>query len=241
MKAFLLTIAAFIAYSGAVSAQGSLPPDYYWEVGANFGYSELTRPAGPADLYVGNRTKPVGDYSLRLDYFTSPHWMLNLDIGSRQWQTTGNWALNGLYGQQLNPQEITFLLASHAVNESVGINYVIPFYTTYNTFNRANVYFGAMAGMITTVNDGSTGYSTYKSKTDSGETYVSHYDYGFGFGYNIGIQAGFTYYVIPRLGINLDLAMRYASVKTNDMDYRSENSIYHLLYFPETIGIRWRF
>ena len=240
MKAFLFTIATLVTCAGSMFAQ-NLPPDYYWEVGANIGYSEITRPSGPSDLYTGTRTKMVPDLSARLDYTVNPHWMLNLDIGSRKWETYGNWPINGLYGKELNPQEITFLEADHAITESVGINYVIPFYTRYNTFNRANLYFGATLGMVTTVNDGSTGYSTYKSKTDSGEVYVSHYDYNFGFGYTAGIQAGFTYFVLPRLGINIDLAMRYASVKTNDINYRAENATYNLLYFPETIGIRWRF
>jgi len=241
MKAFLLTIAVLVSCAGSMSAQ-NLPPDYAWEVGGNIGFSEFTRPAGPSDLYVGTRTKLATDYSIRLNYFINPHWMLNLDIGTRKWETYGNWNFNGLFGQTLTPRAVNFLIAQHAVTENVGINYVIPISTRYNTFTRVNINFGATVGLVTTVNDGSTGYSNYKSNTvDSGQMYVSSYNYNFGIGYSLGVQTGITYFILPRLGVKLDLAIRYASVKTGDMDYRAENDAFHLLYFPETVGIRWRF
>ena len=63
--------------------------------------------------------------------------------------------------------------------------------------------------------------------------------------YGKGFQVGYTYYffpgLAPRLGVNVQLAMRYAGVATNDTRYASENSSFYLLYFPETIGLRWRF
>src|ERR1035437_4648067 len=165
MKAFLLTAAALMVCAGSMFAQ-NLPPDYYWEVGANNGYSAITRPLGPAQAYQGTRTNVVHDYSVRLNYFLNPHWMLNLDIGNRRWETFGTWKLNDKFGQSLKSQPITFLIADNAVTEAVGINYVIPFYTKYNTFNRANLYFGALFGLVTTTNDGSIGYSDYKSVPD---------------------------------------------------------------------------
>ena len=240
MKAFLLTAAAIMACAGSMFAQ-NLPPDYNWEFGINGGLSGFTRPLGPANLYQGKRTNIVPDFSLRLNYLLNPHWMLNLDIGSRKWQTEGGWTLNDQQGQVLKPRQITFLVADHAINESVGINYVIPFYTRYNNFNSANVNFGVMGGLVTTTNDGSLSYSKYNAAPDPGYIYVSRYDYGYGIGYSFGIQMGFTYFIAPRLGVNIDLAMRYVNVGTTDEHYGSENNHFYLLYFPETIGLRWRF
>ena len=240
MKVFLLTAAALMAYAGSLFAQ-NLPPDYNWEIGVNGGYSVITRPLGPADAYQGTRTNVVKDYSIHINYVITPNWLLTLDAGDRRWETFGDWKQNTTFGGQLVPQQVSFLLASHAFNQSIGMNYVIPFYTRYQTFNRSNIYFGVNAGLIETVNDGSTGYSYYKSAPDSGGRYISSYNYGFGMGYSFGLQMGYTYYIIPRLGINIELGMRYANVTTNDMNYREENSKYHLLHFPETFGIRWRF
>lgn len=240
MKAFLLTTAAIVACVSSMFAQ-NLPPDYDWEVGINGGWSAITRPLGPATAYQGTSTKTTHDFSLRLDYCATPHWMLNLDIGTRRWQSQGEWQAVDNQGVQLNPRPVTFTIANYAVNENVGINYVIPFYTRYTDYNKANIYFGASFGLMQTANDGSIGYSQYKANPDSGYTYVSHYDYGAGNGYNFGIQMGYTWFIIPRLGINIDLAMRYAHVKTIDQNYGSENNKFYLLYFPETLGIRWRF
>ena len=240
MKAFLLTAATLLAFAGGLFAQ-NLPPDYLWEVGINGGFSAFTRPLGPAINYQGTSTKTTGDLSIRLNYYFSPHWMINLDIGSRKWESFGTWQPTDQYGQQLQPRQVTFLEASHAVNESVAMNYVIPFYTRYDNYNKANLYFGVSFGLVTTVNDGSLAYSKYSAAPDSGYTYMSKYDYGYGIGLSYGIQMGYTYYIIPRLGVNVDLAMRYVSVNTNDEHYGAENSHFHLLYFPETIGVRWRF
>ena len=240
MKAFLLTVATTLALAGGVFAQ-NLPPDYYWEVGINGGTGAYTRPLGPAINYQGTRTNTVPEMSVRLNYYFNPHWMINLDLGSSKWVSYGTWQLNDKSGKTLDQREITFLIASRAVNESVGLNYVIPFYTRYNTYNKANINFGAQFGLMQTVNDGSMGYSLYRKAPDSTLSYMSKYDYNAGTGFTYGIQAGVTYYVMPRLGINLDIAMRYAPIHTSDQRYGSENNNFHLLYFPETIGLRWRF
>lgn len=240
MKAFLLTAATLLAFAGGIFAQNQ-PPDFRWEVGVNGGYSAITRPLGPAEGYQGTRTNIVGDLSVRLNYFANPNLMLNLDVGKRRWETFGDWQLTGLFGRKIGTRQISYLMAKEAINYSVGINYVIPFYTEYQTYNKSNLNFGVNVGLITTINDGSTGYTTIPAGTDPAYTYVSSYNYGMGIGYSFGIQLGYTYYIFPRLGINLDLGMRYANVGTNDVNYRAGNSRYYLLYFPETLGIRWRF
>lgn len=240
MKSFLLTIAGVMAFAGITFGQ-NLPPDYYWEVGFNMGYSNFVRPSGPAESYKGTRTRPSTDKSLRLNYYASPNWMISLDLGARRWETSGDWVVNSQLGQKLKPKKVTFLLAEQAINESVGINYVIPFYSGYNTFNKANLTFGVNFGLMQTMNDGSMGYSRYKEGPDSNLTYLSSYNYESGLGYNVGINIGYTYYIIPRLGINIDLAARYARINTGDSRYGSVNSRYELLYFPQTLGLRWRF
>jgi len=241
MKSFLLTAIALMACAGSLFAQ-NLPPVYSWEIGVNGGYSGITRPLGPPAVYQGTRSDVVQDFSLRGNYYFNEHWMIGLDVGSRKWETFGQWQINDKFNNVLKPVDVNFLVADRAITETVLMNYVIPFYTQFQTFNRANFYFGANAGMVTTVNDGSKGYASVKSPTDSATiTYVNSYHYGFGIGYSIGIQSGFTYNIIPRLGVNLELGMRYVRVKTNDQNAAADNAKYHLLYFPETIGIRWRF
>jgi len=245
MRALVLAVSALLFCTGNSHAQsymfGNLPPDYSWEVGANFGYSNITRPLGPANAYQGTRTRSSHDYSLRLNYYFSPHLMINLDLGQRHWESAGTWALNDQFGQPLKPRDIKFVVADHAVNEYVALNYVIPFYTGYNTYNKANLYFGAGFGLMQTMNDASIGYRNYNAAPDSTFRYTSSYNYGAGTGYNFGVQMGYTWYIIPRLGINVDLAVRYAHINTTDTRYGSENKKFYLLYFPETLGIRWRF
>lgn len=240
MKAFLATVAGFLACIGITFGQ-NLPPDFYWEVGANIGYSNFVRPQGPAESYQGTRTFSSTDKSLRLNYYPSPNWMLSFDLGTRSWVSAGDWLVNDLQGKQLRTREVKFTLAQNAINENVGISYVIPFYSAYNTYNKANLYFGVNVGLMQTMNDASIGYSRYNAAPDSNLRYTSSYNYAAGKGVNFGIQLGYTWYIIPRLGINIDLGVRYASIKTNDTRYGSQNMKYNLLYFPETIGIRYRF
>lgn len=240
MKAFLLTVAAIAACASSMFAQ-NLPHDYNWEVGINGGWSAITRPLGPATAYQGTSTKTVHDLSFRVNYYVSPHWMLNLDLGGRRWESYGDWQLVDNQGVSLQPRPVTFMVADYALNENVGINYLIPFYTRYTDYNKANIHFGASIGIMQTINDGSIGYSSYKSSPDSNYRYVSHYNYAAGSGYDFGIQLGYTWYIVPRLGLNIDLAVRYAHIKTQDEHYGSENNKFYLLYFPETLGLRWRF
>jgi len=240
MKAFLLTVVCIFTCAGAMFAQ-NLPPDYYWEVGFNMGYSNFIRPTGNAQGYQGNRTNSSTDKALNLTYYLSPHWLLNLEFGERHWQSAGNWQVNDQLGQQLQTRPITFVEADHAINETVGISYVIPFYSHYNAFNRANLAFGVNFGLMQTTNDASTGFSKYNAPPDSSLMYLSKYDYASGQGYNLGIQVSYTWYIIPRLGINLDLGARYAHIKTIDQRYGDENAKFYTIYFPETLGLRWRF
>lgn len=239
MKSFLLTTAMLMTFAGAVFAQ-NLPPEYRWEIGLNGGYSGITRPVGPPAVYTGTRSNVVKDYSLRASFYFNSRWMMSLDLGNRRWETFGQWKLNDKFGVALNPVDVKFLLADHALTQTIQMNHVIPFYTQFRNFNRANLYFGVCAGMVQTLNDGSRQYSKYTSSTDSGYTYVSGHHYNAGLGYTLGLQTGFIYYIVPRLGVTAELAMRYVNVKTNDQNYTAPIAKYHLLHFPQTVGIRYR-
>ena len=243
MKAFFSTIALLFVVASQSFAQYPLnfPPDMNWEIGLNAGYSVCTRPVGVPDAYRGTRTNVVHDYSIRGSYAFTPHWQMNFDIGSRMWETFGTWQISGLYGTNLGPREISFLLADKAISESVQFNYVIPFYTHFQVYNKANLYFGTTLGLITTVNDGSETVSTTKMTDSTVIPFVSKVDYNSGIGYSVGFQTGFTYFIVPKLGFNIELAFRYANIGTSGNSNDNELARYHLLYFPETIGIRYRF
>ncbi len=240
MKSFLLTAAMLVAFAGGMFAQ-NLPPEYNWEVGVNGGYSAITRPVGPPAVYSGTRTNIVKDFSLRASYYLNWRWLLSLDIGTRRWESFGQWDLEGKFGKKLKPVNVNFLLADQAITQSIQLNHVIPFYTQFRDFNRANLYFGVMAGLVNTINDGSRSYDKYNDGVDSGYTYVSGYHYSAGRGYSLGLQTGFIYYIVPRLGVTAELAMRYVDVKTFDQNFAAVNNRYHLLHFPQTVGVRWRF
>lgn len=240
MKSFLLTAAMLVAFAGGTFAQ-NLPPEYNWEIGVNGGYSAITRPVGPPAVYSGSRTNIVKDFSLRATYYFNWRWMMSLDIGTRRWESFGQWELEGKFGKRLKPVDVNFLLADQATTQSVQMNHVIPFYTQFRDFNRANLYFGVMAGLVNTINDGSRSYDKYNDGVDSGYTYVSGYHYSAGRGYTLGLQTGFIYYIVPRLGVTAELAIRYADVRTNDQNFAEVNNRYQLLHFPQTVGVRWRF
>lgn len=239
MKSFLLTAATCLAFAGGTFAQ-NLPPVYRWEVGANGGLSTITRPVGPPAVYTGNSTDVVKDYSVRASYYFNWHWMMLVDVGNRRWESFGQWTLEDRYGQQLKPVKMNFLLADHAITTSVQMNYVVPFYSQFTTFNRANLYFGAHLGMVNTINDGSRSYDRITTAYDSSMTYVSGYHYNSGIGYTLGVQSGFIYYIVPRFGVCAEVAMRYVHVKTIDTKWAEPNAKYNLLHFPQTVGIRYR-
>jgi len=239
MRSILLTAAACVAFAGSTFAQ-NLPPEYRWEVGANGGYSTITRPDGPPAVYSGNSTSVVKDYSLRASYYFNWHWMMSLDIGNRRWESFGEWKLDDRYGKPLTPFKVKFQVADHAITTAVQMNYVIPFYSQFTTFNRANLYFGTHVGLVNTVSDGSRNYDTYATQTDTTIRYVNGVNYGSGMGYTLGLQTGFIYYITPRFGVSAELALRYVDVHTIDDHWAESISHYRLMHFPQTLGIRWR-
>lgn len=120
------------------------------------------------------------------------------------------------------------------------LNFQLHTHYSGNTF----IYFGISAGLVTTVGDGSTQFSKYNAAPDSSFRYVSGYNYAAGIGFSFGVQAGYTYYIKQRWGLNAELAVRYVDVGTEKVNGINNNHMtnrYRTMFFPQTIGIRYRF
>ena len=249
MKAFLLTAATVIGLTGSLFAQRqaiweNMPPDLRWDVGFNYGASGITRPLGADNDYQGDRTNIVPDYSLKVVYAADEHVNLVAELGSRKWEAYGTWSNPYLLGTNLKKTTVAFQMGAPALTQSFQVNYVKPYYSKFKNYNKANWYCGIMLGLVTTVSDGSTGYSRYNAPPDSSYRYVSNVNYAAGIGYSFGVQAGFTYYVLRRWGINAEIAARYVEVgthKTNGISNDHNMHHYRMLFLPQTIGIRYRF
>ncbi len=249
MKALLLTAAAVIAFTGSIFAQRqaiweNFPPDLRWDGGINYGASGITRPQGPANDYTGARTNVVPEISAKVVYAVDEHWNLVAELGMRKWESFGTWNNPYTMGTSLQKTEVKFQIGKPALTESFQLNYVIPFYSKWKTYNKANLYFGVNLGLVTTISDGSVGYSKYNAAPDSSYRYVSNYNYGSGIGYSFGLQAGYTYYFMRRWGVNVEIGARFVEVgtdKTNGIYDDHGTHRYHMLFLPETVGIRYRF
>lgn len=248
MKGFLLTAALLLAFTGGAFAQTNVWNNYEvdrrWDIGFNYGASSITRPLGPEKAYQGSRTNVVPEFSLKLQYVITPHWHLAFELGARTWESYGTWSNPSTYGTQLKPTEVKFQLGKPAITETFQLNYVIPFYSEYRVLNRANLYFGVSAGLVTTVSDGSQSFGKYNAPPDSSYRYINGYNYGAGIGYNVGIQAGYTYYIMRKWGVNVELGARYVNMtadKVNGLADAHGTTKYNMLFFPGTVGVRYRF
>jgi len=248
MRGLLLSAAIFTCI-GSASAQRlalweNFPPQLRWDVEAHYGTSIITRPLGPDDAYTGRRTNFVRDYGVKVVYAADEHWNLAFDLGFRKWESYGSWNNDYLMGKKLNNTDVTFQLGKPAITESFQVNYVIPTYSRFKIFNKSNINFGITLGLVTTVSDGSVGYSKYNAPPDSSYRYISQYNYGSGIGWNAGVQIGYTYYIFRRWGVNAEVGARYVDVgtqKTNDVNDAHHTTRYHMTYIPFNFGIRYRF
>ena len=248
MKGLFLTVAIALLCSGVGFSQTNIwenyRPDRTWDIGFNYGASSITRPLGPEKAYQGTRTNVVPEWGIKLQYVVNPNWHLAFDLGFRKWESFGLWTQPYLFGHTLTSTETKFQLGSPAVSESVQLNYVIPYYSEYKVLNRANLYFGATFGLVTTVSDGSLGYSHYNANPDSAYRYVSTYNYGSGIGLSMGVQVGYTYYFLRKWGVNVEMGARYVTMRTERVNGLSDDhgtTHYHMMFFPGTFGLRYRF
>lgn len=240
MKSLILTAIAILGLAAGSSAQ-FLPPDYRFEIGVNGGVSTTTVPLGPAAAYQGSKNTWNPVYGINLTYNIFEKLMVSLEATQTKWITKGEWASTITNNQQIAPKEITYQYANPATSFYVAVNGLIPFTSRYGDYNKANIHYGIGGGVVATLNDGNIGYTEEGDPNDPTFKYVTQYNYGFGFGGQVGAQVGFTYYIIPKLGININLAARYVGIRTNEDRYGQMNNYYRMLYFPHTLGVRFRF
>lgn len=239
MRSLLLSFVC-ILFTGSAFAQ-IFPPDYRIELGINGGASYASLPNGTADQYSGTKPKVAPDASIRFNYNLSEFWQVGADLSATKWESTAMWPLTDIYGQQLQPQKVTIVMASPAIAFDIHLNRMVPFYSRYKEYNKANFYYGVALGLVNTVNDGSIATSTYGQAPDAGYTYTSKYDYGYGIGWEAGVQVGFSYYITQQFGVNIELAGRYTDVGTNETRYDHANARYNMFYYPCNVGLKWRF
>jgi outer membrane protein W len=231
MKHFLLTAAAALI-TGVASAQS-------FEVGINGGMSTNTKPQ--MAMYQGERNVWNPAYAASFNYNFTDRWQAGLSVGVTKWQRKSDWPIKGQFGDSLGNQEVDFVIADPAVSIALSFNHVIPFYERYEDFVRASLYMGVSGGAIFTGTDGGHVYSRVNPNTPAEYTYLSEFQFERGYGYTVGIQVGFNYYFGEHWGLNLDVAPKYASVKTVDPRFDRANNEYNLFYIPTTIGLRYRF
>jgi len=231
MKSLLLIAVASVFSLNAMAQR--------FELGINGGMSTTTRPEGA--LYQGehNEWTPAG--SLSFHYNFHERWQAGLSIGVTSWKRTGQWPLTGAMEDSLGTEEISFTMAKSAVTFAFQLNHVIPFYQDYEDFVKQQIYFGVAAGPVIVANDGEVTTSRVNPNTPFEYSYTSGFNFQPGYGFMVGAQVGYTYYLGEHFGINVDIAPRIAWVETVDPRLGEANNQYSVMYFPTTIGLRYRF
>jgi hypothetical protein len=157
------------------------------------------------------------------------------------WQRSDNWQLTGPNNENLGVKNVRYVAARDAVSFALHFNHTIPFYSQHEVLAKALFYFGAAAGPVIVGNDGNVSYSKANPNTPSEFIYTSAYHFESGFGFMLGGQVGFNYYLSERVGINVQVAPSIAWVQTNDSRMNGANNQFHINYCSRTIGIRYRF
>lgn len=239
MRAFLLTTALLVT-TAIGSAQAQQAADFNWELGLNGGVNSNTVPGGNSKLYDGTKGTWNAAGSFKVAYNINENWQIGGELGAQKWVTTGMWPINDANGQTLESRKVTFVIANPAMSICAQANHMTPTYSEYKHYNKTNLYYGITLGILPTLNDGQVSHSKYNQAPNPSYVYTSQYDYGYGMGFTAGVQIGYSYYFIPRFGVNIEAAGRYAMVGTSDVNYDHINERYHTFYFPVTVGIRYR-
>jgi hypothetical protein len=230
MKSLVL-LGAGLLLSGSVYAQS-------FEIGINGGVSTTGR-ANNA-LYSGTDNKWNYAADLSLHYNLSPRWQTGLSIGMTKWERETEWPLIHTNGDSLGLEDVNIVIAKRALSFALQLNHNVPFYDYYNEYIKSNVYFGVSAGAVVVGNDGQSVYSKVNSTSPVEYTYTSEFHFESGYGMLLGVQLGYTYFLSPKVGINFDFAPKVAWVRTYDSRYAGANNQYNILYFPTTIGLRFK-
>ncbi len=231
MKSFFLGICTLVL-SSSIYGQ-------YYEVGLNGGISTITKPNG--SLYQGSKSNWSYAAQASFHYNITEEWQVGLSVGLTRWERTGQWPLRSTNGDSLGNRDVNFLIADRAVSTALQLNRVISFYKPHEAFARSSVYFGASVGATFIGNDGKITYTRQNPNTPVEYVYTSDFHYEAGYGFLLGLQVGYTYYINEHFGINADFAPKVSFVKTKDPRYAAANDTYHLFYFPTTIGLHYRF
>lgn len=210
-----------------------------YEAGLNAGFSTTSSPH--QSLYKGD--KNIWNYAVGANVHLNLHerWNAGINIGMTRWQRGGTWELTGTSNDSLGTADVNYVLAKRAVSITAELNHVLPFYTAYEDYSRSQLYIGISAGANFIGNDGEIVYGKVNPNTPAEYTYAAEYHYEAGYGFVLGGQIGYTYYLGSHWGINLEFAPKVTWVKTNDSKYGRANQTYNLVYFPTTIGLHYRF
>lgn len=124
-------------------------------------------------------------------------------------------------GHRLGGSTADYVYADPAIAVNAFANYTLV------KKGKSHPYLGVSAGYVV---------AGGREKDD-----YSIYTYQEGKGFNAGLNLGYTYDVHPRIGLNIELAPRFAwvSSKRESMG-REYKSDYNLFYFPLTVGVRCR-
>jgi hypothetical protein len=231
MKSILVFVAATLL-STSLWAQK-------YEIGLNGGISTTTRPH--RSLYQG--ADNVWNYAVgaNFHYNIMERIQMGVNVDMTKWERKDQWPLVSANSTDLGTQEVKYQLAKRAVSFTLQLNYVLPFYQQYEEFVRSQLYIGVAAGGVMIGNDAEVVYSKVNPRTPVEYTYASEYHFEPGYGYILGMQIGYTYFISERIGINLDFAPKVTWAKLNDSRYGGANNEYTLIYFPTTIGLHYRF
>lgn len=237
MKRSLLCLISLLSI-GTVNAQltSYTSPYKRIEFGLNGGYSTTTIPKQTA--YQGDESEWNKTFNARVYYNFTENWQGGLEVGFTKWETTENRTFTDILGTQIGPEKITYLFGDPVINVTAHANRVIPYYGRLRDFNYANFYYGISAGVIFTLNDGST--SLQNPTADSSFTFVSSYHYQSGTGYSIGLQLGYSIYITSHLGFNIEVNPKFCQVFMVDPRYGRMNDQFTLLQLPVTVGFRYR-
>ena len=237
MKSVILTLAAGLI---AVASFAQNPPDYYRELGIHAGIAPFTHPGRTE--YVGEKNKLPYTVSINGYYNFTEHWQAGLDIAMTRWEgSTEVKGYNGLFGQSYTqPRTTKYVYADKVYTATARINFLIPIYDRWH-INRANIYMGAAGGPAFTINDGGITHQQYMNMSGEENRYISQYNYGWGSGYTVGVQFGFSHYFGNHFGFNAEVAPRYTYISITDHRMGTANGGFDVWSYPVTLGIKFRF
>ncbi|HTN46504.1 MAG TPA: hypothetical protein VL098_09170 [Flavipsychrobacter sp.] len=229
MKITLTSLILFISLSAGAQK---------FELGFNGGLSNTAKPT--KTLYDGDEGKWTYATGLNLHYNINRNLQAGLDVQMTRWERKTEWPLYGTNNQYMGMRNVDYIFAERALSFALRFNYVIPFEARYEDFVRSSLYVGISAGAVATGSEGKIEYARALPNSPSDFNYVSKYQYESGYGGLLGAQIGYSYYFSRVIGVNIEFAPKFASVKTTDSRYNHANNTYNILYFPTTLGLRIR-